>query len=351
MASSVRRTISFEAPGRVKVREGPVPEPSPEEVRVRTTLSGISPGTERLIYQGKAPADLPADATFSSMDGASLDFPLTYGYACVGTVDMVGDEVAGNWRGTRVFAFQPHTSVFTCSPDDLVPLPDDISDEEAALVPAVETAVNFVMDGRPMVGESVVVFGQGVVGLLTTALLARHPVETLLSVEPSEVRRNWARELGAHHTFRPDEGEALHEALGVSSEDALEATEHFEGADLTYEVSGDPDVLNMAVACTGFAGRIVVGSWYGTKKSELALGGRFHRSRMDLRSSQVSTIAPEYRGRWSKSRRMQVVLALLESNDFEQLVTHSYPVSDAPRAYQELNVGDPALLQPILRYR
>ena len=351
MSSSVRRTVSFEGPRDVEVRQGPLPVPSSDEVRVRTTLSGISPGTEKLIYRGKAPTELPADAAFSSLEETSLDFPLSYGYACVGVVDTVGSDVDAEWTDTRVFAFQPHTSAFTCSPEELLTLPDDVSDEEAALVPSLETAVNFVMDGHPLIGESVVVFGQGVVGLLTTAILSRYPLKNLISVEPADVRRRWAREMGAHQSFAPDEQDALREALGVTSEDAAEASESFEGADLAFEVSGDPDVLNDAIACTGFSGRIIVGSWYGTKTSPIALGSRFHRSRMEIHSSQVSTIASRFRGRWSKARRMQLVLSLLESVSFEQLVTHSYSVGSAAQAYEELDADDPAILQPILRYR
>ena len=351
MASSIRRTVFFEAPGRVNVREETLPVPSADEVRVQTSLSGISPGTERLIYRGNAPKDLPADASFPSMDGTSLSFPLSYGYACVGVVDDVGSEVDSDWIGARVFAFQPHTSAFTCGPDDLLVLPEAVSDEEAVLLPSLETAVNFVLDGRPVIGESVVVFGQGVVGLLTTALLSEHPVGNLVSVEPAAERRRWSRELGACSTFSSDDLDAVQEALGVTSQDAVEASQAFEGADLSYEVSGNPDVLNDAIACTGFSGRIVVGSWYGTHATSLALGRRFHRSRMDIRSSQVSTIDPRDRGRWSKDRRMNLVLSLLEMHSFRALVTHSYSIDNAARAYEELDGGDPAMLQPILCYQ
>jgi 2-desacetyl-2-hydroxyethyl bacteriochlorophyllide A dehydrogenase len=327
-----------------------MPVPSAHEVRVQTHLSGISPGTERLIYRGQAPMELPADATLSSMDGDTLEFPLSYGYACVGTVDEVGDNVSADWVGTRVFAFHPHTSAFTCVPDALVPLPEAVSDEAAALVPSLETAVTFVMDGRPTIGEAVVVFGQGVVGLLTTVLLAKHPLDTLVAVEPTAERRRWARQMGAHHTFSPDEMGAVREALGVQSLDAQEADEEFEGADLAYEVSGHAPALNDAVSCTGFSGRIVVGSWYGTEAVPLALGRRFHRSRIEFRSSQVSTIAPRDRGRWTKARRMRVVLSLLDAHAFEDLVTHSYSVGNAAQAYDDLDANPPSMLQPILRY-
>lgn len=350
MTSSARRTVSFQGPGQVEVRSEPMPVPSAHEVRVRTHLSGISPGTERLIYRGNAPTELPADATLSSMDGATLDFPLSYGYACVGTVDERGAEVSADWIGRRVFAFHPHTSAFTCAPDALVPLPDAVSDEAAVLVPSLETAVNFLMDGRPMIGESVVVFGQGIVGLLTTVLLAEHPLKTLVAVEPAAERRRWARRMGAHCTFSPDEMGAVREVLGVQSADAQEAEEAFEGADLAYEVSGHATALNDAVACTGFSGRIVVGSWYGADPVPLELGRRFHRSRIEFRSSQVSTIAPQDRGRWTKARRMHFVLSLLDEHPFEELVTHSYSVANAPQAYEDLAADKPSMLQPILRY-
>lgn len=350
MPSSVRRTVTFTAPGQVELREEHLPPPNDDEVRVQTIVSGISPGTERLVYRGKAPEALPADASFASMDGESLGFPLTYGYACVGRVEAVGGEVDSDWVGTRVFGFQPHTSGFTCRPEALVPVPDAVSEEEAVLIPSLETAVNFVLDGRPVIGESVVVFGQGVVGLLTTALLSDHPVADLFVVEPTADRRRWARKFGADQTFSSDGLSDIQAALCVTSQDAVEVSQTFEGADLTYELSGNPHALNDAIACTGFSGRVVIGSWYGTEEASLALGERFHRSRIEIRSSQVSTIAPQDRGRWSKARRMQVVLSLLSDRSFEQLITHAYPVADAARAYEELDTGDPEMIQPIFRY-
>lgn len=350
MTADHRVSVVFEAPERVALHEEALPEPSDGEVRVQTVVSGISPGTERLIYRGDAPKTLAADASFASMEGAGLEFPLRYGYACVGVVDATGPSVASEWEGTRVFAFQPHTSAFTADPDTLIPLPEAVTDEEAVLIPSLETAVNVVMDGQPVIGEKVVVFGQGVVGLLTTFLLSRHPLGRLVAVEPSGERRRWANRMGADRTFSPDDLPAVRELLGINSPNPVEAQADLEGADLVYELSGQPQVLNDAVASTGFAGRILVGSWYGQHSAPLNLGGRFHRSQMELKATQVSTVDPQLRGRWTKERRMQLVLSLLAEDSFEPLITHAFSIRDVASAYESLDAASPSMLQPLLRY-
>lgn len=332
------REVRFTAPHEIAVRERPVPEPGPGEVRVRTELSAVSPGTELLVYRGEAPSDMAVDAAIDA-HGGSLAFPLSYGYAAVGRVTAAGDEVADRWIDRRVFAFREHASHFTAEPDALVPVPDERSTTEAAFLANAECAVNFAMDGRPMVGERAAVFGQGVVGLLTTAMLARHPLARLVAVEPREPRRKMARRLGADEAVDPsatDPGEALR-ADG-------------EGTDLAYELSGDPDALDAAIDAMAFDARLVVGSWYGTKRAELDLGSRFHRNRGELVSSQVSTIDPRHRGRWSKDRRLEVAWDHLDALDPAALVTHRLPVERAGRAYELLDERPDEALQVLLTY-
>lgn len=166
------RALCFRGPEDIAVVEEPIPEPDPGEALVETEYSAISPGTELLLYSGMAPGDLPADETISALDG-DLDYPLRYGYAAVGRVAAVGDAVADSWLDRRVFAFHPHASHFRLPPAELHPVPEGCSPAEATLLPNVEAAVNFCMDAQPVVGERAVVFGQGVLGLLTTALLAQ----------------------------------------------------------------------------------------------------------------------------------------------------------------------------------
>jgi alcohol dehydrogenase len=327
------RALYFTGPRAVRVRERPVPDPGPGEVRVRTERSAISTGTELLVYRDEIPADVEADETIDALDG-TLSYPLQYGYAAAGTVTAVGREVDPDWEGRRAFAFHPHASHFLATPADLVPV--EYGPRRAALLANAEAATNFVMDGRPRVGERVVVLGQGTVGLLTTALFAQFPLETLVTVDRHARRR------------------AVSEALGADAavESAAAAAEHLagDGADITVEVSGDPDALGEAIDLTGYAGQVVVGSWYGSKTASLDLGGRFHRSHVRVRPSQVSRVDPDHADRWDKDRRLDVVRRRLADVDADRLVTHEFPVERAGEAYDLLDEHPEEAICVLLAY-
>ena len=326
---SPRRSLYFVAPGEVEVRREPCPLPAPDEVLVATQVSAISAGTELLFYRGQVPADLRADATIAALAGPSA-YPLKYGYACVGRVTTLGATVDPAWHGRTVFAFQPHESHFTARPAQLIPVPPDVAPEHAALLPNMETAVNFLMDGAPLIGERVLVLGLGIVGQLTCALLARFPLAELVAVDAVPARRARAAALGVR-TLSPAE---------LSQQPPL-------GADLVYEVSGNPAALDSAIAHARFDGRVVIGSWYGDKRAPVELGGVFHRSRIRLISSQVSTIAPGHTGRWDKARRLDVAWSMLRAVDVDPLITHRLPLDDAAAAYAQLD-RDPAHTLQIL---
>ncbi|MCZ7668829.1 MAG: hypothetical protein M5U34_17320 [Chloroflexi bacterium] len=146
----------------------------PDEILVQTAVSAISPGTEMLLYRGQMPSDMALDDTITALDGV-ITYPLKYGYAAVGQVVENGQGCCDGVARRFVFAFNPHESHFITKPGDMLPLPDGMEPETAVFLPNMETAVSFVMDGRPVIGERVAVFGQGVVGLLTTSLLAQFP--------------------------------------------------------------------------------------------------------------------------------------------------------------------------------
>jgi 2-desacetyl-2-hydroxyethyl bacteriochlorophyllide A dehydrogenase len=339
------RSLRFRGPGDVVVEEVPVPDPGPEELLVRTDLSAISPGTERLVYRGEVPSEVAVDESLPALTAeGTFSYPLRYGYQCVGEVTAAGDAVDGDWVGETVVAFNPHESHFTALPSDLRRVPPARSSAAAALLPTAETAVNLVLDARPSLGERVAVFGQGVVGLLTTAALAAFPLAELVAVDPTARRRRLAAEMGAHEALTPEAAEARFDPDGPGAEGRDSG-----GTDLTLELSGNPEALDQAVAVTGFGGRVVVGSWYGDKPTELDLGGRFHRSRISVESSQVSTVAPRLRGRWDGERRIDVAWDRLGDVDVGRLVTHRIPVTEAPRAYELL--ADPsAYVQILLTY-
>lgn len=349
MAASTRRRVQFRVPREVEVIREDLDPPASDEVQVRTEYSAISPGTERLVYEGNAPRHLDTDASIEALKDGTFSYPLSYGYACVGTVERVGTAVGEEWEGARVFGFQPHASRFVASPESLVRLPTEAKMTDAVLIPSVETAVNFIMDGRPVIGERIVVFGLGVVGLLTTRLLANYPVSSIVTVDLLASRRQSSLDMGATESV-PDVRDANLDAEMKRNSSSKESPEpSSRRADLVYELTGDPSILNDAIELTGFGGRLVVGSWYGTKSAPLNLGGHFHRSRMRIVSSQVSTIAPEHRGRWTKSRRMSVVLELLPEITPGRLISHRYDVEDAPAVYDKLSAKQP-MLQPVFVY-
>jgi len=350
-----RRSLYFIAPNEVDVREEPIPQPDADQLRVRTAVSAISPGTELLVYNGNVPEDLAADMNLDSLSG-SLSYPLQYGYAAVGVVEAVGEDVDPDWEGRRVFAFHPHESHFCATVDELYPVPDDISSAEATLLPTVETAITLVHDGEPKLGERAVVFGQGLVGLVTTALLGEFPLSDLVTVDYSVDRREWSQQLGATASVHPEElGEVLRlpgdeEASKTATASHSPTTAQPPGTDLTYELSGNPEALNTAVSATGYDGRIIIGSWYGTKSTELDLGGRFHRSRISLTSSQVSTINPPLRGRWDRGRRMALAWERLADLDRGELLTDRYRIDDADAAYEMLSRGADGMLGTLFSY-
>ncbi|MBK6644979.1 MAG: zinc-binding alcohol dehydrogenase [Anaerolineales bacterium] len=327
------RSLVFTAPRRVEVRTAPLPPLQDDEVLVETFCSAISAGTEMLVYRGQFPH------LHDSQDGLSsdLEYPLAYGYACVGKVREVGRSVNREWQDKLVFAFQPHSSSFIIHPSSLIPIPHSLLPENACFLPNMETAVNLVQDGAPILGERVLVLGQGVVGLLTASLLSEFPLENLTVVDGIEMRR---REL------KVESGKLRVKSLTPA--DLRPST--FDSFDLVFELTGSPAALNTAIEHTTFSGRIVIGSWYGQKRAEIDLGGSFHRSRIRLISSQVSSISPELSGRWDKPRRFDVAWQALERIQPQKWVTHRFSIDEAGKAYQLLDEHPQETIQVIFEY-
>jgi threonine dehydrogenase-like Zn-dependent dehydrogenase len=247
--------------------------------------------------------------------------------------------------GRRVFAFHPHESYFVSRPEELMLIPDGIHPEDALFLPSMETAVNLVMDGRPVIGEQVLVWGLGVIGLLTTALLSRHPLGSLLGVDRLPMRRQMARKWGAEAVLSGSEKDFSHRMASAL------AGNHGEGkADLLFELSGNPESLNSLLPWAGYHGRVVIGSWYGTQKASIHLGGRFHRDRIRILSSQVSSIDPEMTGRWTKARRLAVAWQMLKRCQPSRLISHRFNIEDAQMAYELIANQPNEALQVILTY-
>lgn len=339
-----RRVLYLEEPYKVAVREEKLRPPAPGQVMVTTLFSALSPGTDLLIYHGQAPAAPGMDEIIPS-PREGFEFPLKYGYSAVGRVTECGQGVHSSWRGRMVFSFHHHESHFCIPPNELVPIPDGISPEEALLIPFMETALNLVADGCPLVGEQVVVFGQGILGLLTTALLAQFPLASMVSLDRYPRRRRTSMDLGAQASLDPLFPEVMDQLHSMLKGDRI-----YEGADLAFEVSGNPNALDTAIAVTGFGGRVVVGSWYGKRRPALDLGGRFYRHRIQVRSSLGSVIPPGLSSRWTRARRTKLALDMIGRLRPAYLITHKFPLEKAANAFAFLDQNPSEYIEVILSY-
>ncbi|MGB1249401.1 MAG: zinc-dependent alcohol dehydrogenase [Candidatus Promineifilaceae bacterium] len=322
----MRDSLWFVGENSAEIRQSPIPIPNKNELLIETIASAISAGTEMLVYRGQAPAEMSADDTIEALAG-TLQFPLKYGYASVGRVIGHGAAVDAEWLGRVVFAFNPHETHFVATPESVLIVPEGISAEIATLLPNMETAVSLVMDGQPVIGERVLVIGQGIVGLLTTLLLNQFPLAQLNALDNYPLRQTKAQQLGAS-TELDDKP-----------------------FDLIYELTGNPHALNTAIDHIAYNGRIVIGSWYGQKTAPIALGGAFHRSHAQLISSQVSTLNPRWRGRWDKTRRLELAWQSLKQHQPSALITHQHPFQHAPDAYTLLDKTPEQAIQVVLSYK
>jgi 2-desacetyl-2-hydroxyethyl bacteriochlorophyllide A dehydrogenase len=322
--------LLFVAPGQVALAPVDVPDPAPGRLLVRTRYSGISTGTELLGYRGQLDPDLPVDERIGSL-GGTFRYPFAYGYSCVGVVER---SVGSLPAGTLVFAFHPHQDRFVVGEDDVVALPAGTDPRLATLLPYVETGLQLSLDAGPVAQETVVVLGLGVVGVITTLLLQRAGA-AVVAADPSGERRELAASLG----IPVAEPAHLPERLPSS------------GVPLLLELSGSPTALAGALDLLAHEGVALVGSWYGRQQVELPLGGAFHRRRLTIRSSQVSTIPAALAARWDVGRRRQVAVGLLGELPLAALATTEFAFEDAPAAYRALDVRQPGVVHVALRYQ
>lgn len=340
------RQLYFVKPHQVEIREQPLPSLQPDQVRVKNLYSSISAGTEMLVYRGQLPDDRALDDNLEAFEKQTISYPLPYGYACVGRIEAAGKDVDAASVGKSAFSFQPHASHHVCSLDTLIPLPEGIDPKEAVFLANMETAVNLVQDGNPRLGERVVVLGQGIVGLLVSRVLSKFPLAGLYAVESIDGRRALSGQAGVHGTFSPDSNIEMN-----ALQEKLKRKEACGGADVVFELTGSPAALNLAVDLCAYSGRIVVGSWYGTKRAPISLGEKFHRNRMTIVSSQVSTIAPELSGRWDKPRRFSVAWDLIKKYQPAQFISHTLPFDQADDAYRLLDESPQDTTQIIFDYQ
>ena len=313
------------APGQGELRSEPVPEPGPDEILIEALASGISRGTESLVFQGRVPESQRQIMRAPHQVG-EFTFPLKYGYSSVGVV-VAGP---GDWLGRRVFCLHPHQDRYVVSRRAVVSVPATVSDERAVLAANMETVVNALWDAAPRVGDRVAVVGAGVIGTLTAAVASRIPGTAVQLID-----------------INPDKA-AIAAALGVSFAVPNVATL---GADLVVHASATSDGLATALDLAGFEATIVELSWYGDRQVSIALGEGFHSRRLRLVSSQVGTVATPQRARWDRQRRLALAVDLLSDERFDVLLAPPVPFARLPEVMARLAAGPSGVMCQVISYK
>lgn len=289
------RAFWVTAPGRGEIRSEALATPSKSDVVVQTLYSGISRGTEALVFDGRVPRSewgrMRAPFQVGDFPG-----PVKYGYSSVGRIVSGPDELTDR----TVFVLHPHQTYFIVPATAVHVVPDGVPPARAVLAANLETALNGVWDARPHVGDRISVVGAGAVGCLAAWLVSTIPgcdVE-LVDINPGRA--------------------AIARALGVRFAEPAAATDE---ADLVIHASGAPAGLELALRLAAIEATIVELSWFGDQTVPLSLGSAFHARRLTIRSSQVGGVAPSQRARWDAHRRMQLALTLLKNPVLDALVT------------------------------
>ena len=307
------REFWVQQPGRGEIVTGRLDPIGPGDVLVRALCSGISRGTESLVFRGQVPESRYEAMRAPFQDGV-FPAPVKYGYISVGVVEDAGEDVDG-LIGARVFCLHPHQDRYVVPASAVTVLPPELPQGRAVLAANMETAVNAVWDAQVSIGDRVLVVGAGVVGLLIAWLIARIPSTDVMIVDPNTTRRSAAEHLGVYF--------------------ASEAPSGID-ADVVVHASGNPDGLSTALAAAGTEGRVVEVSWFGDRPVTLPLGEAFHDRRITIRSSQVGRLPPDRAPRWSYARRMAVALDLLADEALDVLVTGESEFGDLPEVMERL---------------
>jgi threonine dehydrogenase-like Zn-dependent dehydrogenase len=279
-------------------------------VVVRALYSGISRGTEALVFGGHVPESEWARMR-APFQAGEFPSPVKYGYSMVGVVEHGPRE----WAGRHVFVLHPHQTRFVVPASAVHVLPDGVPPARAVLTANLETALNGVWDARPHLGDRVAVIGGGTVGLLSAWLVSRMPGCAVELVDTNPARAAAAR------------------ALGVPFASPDSATT---GADLVIHASGAPGGLVLALQVAGLEATIVELSWFGDQSVSLPLGGAFHSKRLTIAASQVGRVAPAQRARWDTRRRLELALSLLQDPRLDEVITGESPFETLPETMAEL---------------
>ena len=315
-------------PGRGEIRPAVVPTPRAGEVLVRALHSGVSRGTETIVFRGGVPEDQHAVMRAPHQEG---DFPgpVKYGYLGVGVVDEGPSELVGR----TVFCLHPHQTAYVVPVESVVVVPDEVPARRAVLAGTVETAVNALWDAAPRVGDRVAVVGAGMVGCCVARLLAGIPGSRVTLVDVDPARADVAARLGVGFA-RPD-------AVAGSRGDF----------DLVVHTSATGAGLQLSLDLLAPEATVLDLSWYGDAQVQLSLGGSFHSSRLRIRASQVGSVAAARRSRYTYAQRLALAVDLLRDPAFDALLTGDSPFEELPDVMPRLADGSLPAICHTITYR
>ncbi|MGW0286435.1 dehydrogenase [Streptomyces sp. NPDC003236] len=316
------RAFWLSSPGAGELRDVTLAEPGEGEVLVRALYSGVSRGTETLVFRGGVPDSQHAVMRAPFQEG-DFPAPVKYGYLNVGVVEEGPRELIGR----TVFCLYPHQSRYVVPVNAVTVVPDRVPAERAVLAGTVETAVNALWDASPLIGDRIAVVGGGMVGCSVAALLARFPGVRLQLVDADPARAETAEALGVDFATPGS-------ALG--------------GCDLVVHASATEQGLTRALELLAPEGTVVELSWYGDRRVSLPLGEAFHSRRLTVRSSQVGTVSPAARAGRGYAERLALALDLLADPALEALITGESSFEELPELMPRLTSGEiPALCHRI----
>lgn len=317
------RALWFEAAGRCGLREEKLPPAAPGEITARSLFSGISRGTESVVFTGRVP-ESEYERMQGPHQGGRLPFPVKYGYALVGEVE----EGPQSLIGSTVFCLYPHQDRFRLPASDVHLVPAGVPAFRAVLAANMETALNIIWDAEVLPGDRVAVFGAGVVGLLTAYIAAGIAGTDVVVCDTIPARAVQAQAVGLRFSLPDDVPD---------------------DCDVLINASAAPEALETALGRAGPEARIVEASWYGEKRASIPLGGAFHARRLSIVGSQVGTVPAGRRARWSPSRRLGKALELLADARLEILISGETPFNDIVQAYPDI-ITSPETLCHRIRY-
>lgn len=326
--------VEFHSERNVRLVDEGYPALEPGTVIVETITSGVSAGTELTAYRGTNPyltRQWDVESRLFRVAEPSFAYPVRgWGYSEVGRIVEVHDDVTTLSVGDIVWGIWGHRSharlAATALEGHVLPASTPTDAGIFARVGAI--AYNAVLASGVRLGDTVMISGQGVIGLLCTQLLALAGAR-VIAVDLDESRLRTALSLGAWTTLNA-KSENI-DGIGADVRDLLDGS----AADSAIDFSGNYAALHEAIRSVKPGGRVVASGFYQGDAHDLRLGEEFHHNRIELISSQIGAVPSELSSRWSVLRLQLEYMNLVVDGKVSphELITHRFDANQVAAAF------------------